>query len=410
MFVLCKKEKLLYMISITYKEKYIYIIATILIFSSYLLNYYISVFFSFFDIFFAFFILFRCVNKGKISISNIQINSLFIFLYLVVILVVSILKGGSQWGFFGKETLRFSSFLFLYFIFLIKEVNREIILKTALVLCQIHVFYTIYELLYINIFNIGNIEGLIFGNAIIDFFKGDESSQYFLQQSELGIPFIRPFGVMLLPQKSGFVFILGYILKYRLASEGSKRSYIWYILFALSTICTGAKTAIVCLFLVIIVLELNVYPKIKYRKRDFVFFYFLFFLLLELFLYNICDNESVNEHVVVNDVQNDFFALFNMPILNVFFGSGFLNDDILHLYGFICESYLMRFISQIGWVNFFLVLSASLYVMRVQNEKYNWVFLALFFCLLIHYFALAPFYLFVLSALLAELKLEENIK
>lgn len=73
---------------------------------------------------------------------------------------------------------------------------------------------TVYELIHINITSPNDFTGLLITGSAMNTY--DEDSQYLLPSEDLGFPMLRPFGLMLQPQKSAFVYVFGIVIKYLL--------------------------------------------------------------------------------------------------------------------------------------------------------------------------------------------------
>lgn len=77
--------------------------------------------------------------------------------------------------------------------------------KLCLWCCKMHILFTLYEFTYINLLALGDYDGIfLVGKAMASY---DVDSQYLRESDNLGLMAIRPFGLMLQPQKSGFVFV-----------------------------------------------------------------------------------------------------------------------------------------------------------------------------------------------------------
>ena len=106
--------------------------------------------------------------------------------------------------------------------------------KLCLWCCKMHILFTLYEFTYINLLALGGLsmEFFLVGKAMASY---DVDSQYLRESDNLGLMAIRPFGLMLQPQKSGFVFCVGIILQYiRNRLSHSHFTNLWYILFVVA--------------------------------------------------------------------------------------------------------------------------------------------------------------------------------
>lgn len=318
---------------------------------------------------------------------NYLILSVF---YIVSLFVYGTIIGTQPISFF-KENYRFFFFYLIFIVAYLLPLDYRYILRIALWCCIFNVFFTIYELLSLNVFNFGDYNQIFFiGKEISNF---EEDSPYLQQQSELIIPFIRPFGLLLQPQKSAFIPVFGILITYALSKEISHKVLL-YSLFVLNLIITGGKTAILTGFLVsyIILFDVNMKTKIQLWK---VYFYFgVFFLLLVFIIFSDTDIQ----HIVLSDVSNDIMGLFNYPISNVLFGVGIPDEADLKSHGFICESFLARIVAQCGIINTTILVLLSIYLFRVKDRKINLIILSLFFGLLIHYCCINSYFIaFILS-------------
>jgi len=325
---------------------------------------------------------------------------LFFLFFLIFVLILSILQSNGTIGSLGKETYRSFSILFFFIPLFLIDLSYEKTFKCILLLCKLCLIYTIYELVYINIISPGNIGGLIFGDAILDFYSNNDVSPYLLPQGGYVIPFIRPFGVFLQPQKSTFIFSFAIIVLYILKNDFStqKTSDKWYYLFLIGSILAGGKTALLCNLLLFTIIKLQFFKRIVSYKQIVLllviilsFFPFIFFCLHYL-------NSSDGTALALN---KEILAYSNISFSNVLFGLGFIESKQFEMLGFSGESFIFRILAQVGVINFILIIAFSLIVFKNKNIKVSLMLLCLFFFMTIHYAILnIYFYIFIISFIL----------
>lgn len=321
--------------------------------------------------------------------------------YMIAMLMMSFFiigMRGDYDDFCFKENYRFFvQFLFIA-IFLNYPLDTKRILSVALLLCKLHIFFTIYELLYVNVFDYGDHEKLLFvGKAIAGY---DEDSQYRTASWDLGFPFIRPFGLMLQPQKSAFVFSFGMLCKYLLEQiNRCRKSQYWYFIFLLATISTSGKSAIVCALLFYASMRYNIYPALNLKRRG------TLFALVFILIGGIIMLSYLNETQVGGDFSNDMKSIFNYPLFDALLGHGIPSVADLWRHGFVVECYLARVILQMGYLPFFIIVSISLYYYRAKTWKWNYMLLILIFSLVSHYCVInTPFYQFMIAIFIVAYK------
>jgi len=331
-----------------------------------------------------------------------------LFLFSLSLCLYSILKVDFDVDGFAKETYRFFSVsLFFISFYFIKIPYREMF-KFLLILCKAYVFYNLYELLYINIINPGNIDGLIFGRGIQNYYNSPSGSSYFRQQSEYLIPFIRPFGILFQPQKSAFIFPLAMLIlhvcdhyKYIV-----KKKYLWYFLFFISVIITGAKTALLSSIVILIILSINFFQRFVSIRQ---FIYMLMFIVVFFFgLLKIVDFSN-STHSSSVAFSKELTAFFNLDIMNFLFGAGFINSTTMTSLGFPGEVFIIRVILQLGVINSIILAVFSIKVFLTNLNKITLIVLSLIFFMTIHYAIMnVSFFLFVIAlALIHEKKNEQ---
>lgn len=321
--------------------------------------------------------------------------------YMIALIMISLFFIGMRGDFDEfcfKENYRFFvQFLFIA-VFLNYPLDTKKILNVALLLCKLHIIFTIYELLYVNVFDYGDHEKLLFvGKAIAGY---EEDSQYRTASWDLGFPFIRPFGLMLQPQKSAFVFSFGMLCKYLLEKiNKSRKSQYWYFIFLLATISTSGKSAIVCALLFYASMRFNVYPTLNIRRKGTIIV-LLFVIIGGVILLSYLGNTQVS-----SDFSNDMSSIFNYPLFDALFGHGIPSVSDLWRHGFVVECYLARVILQMGYLPFIIIVGISLYYYRAKTWKLNYMMLVLVFMLVSHYCVInTPFFQFMIPVFIATYK------
>ena len=104
--------------------------------------------------------------------------------------------------------------------------NERRLLQIILCICKLHILYSIFEFYWLNFHSFGNFDGLITGKVVTQSF--DKESGYMNNSGNIlfGLPFYRPFGLLIMPQLSGFIFSIGIILQFILHPK-EKKSLLW---------------------------------------------------------------------------------------------------------------------------------------------------------------------------------------
>jgi hypothetical protein len=367
-------------------------IALVYFFSN-IINYYILrstyfvEFFSIFLIFYGFFIQKNTVNKDILI-------SFFLSITVLAVCLINIIRVGGEFDDTAKETYRFFSVSFVFLSFFTVKIPYRELFKFILLLCKLYVFYNIYEIVYLNLISPGNIEGLVFGTGILDFYKNDVKSAYFLPQGEFLIPFIRPFGMWFQPQKSAFIFPIAIIVLYIYNKyfEKVKNKYVWDIIFILSALITGSKTALLAIIILYVIINISP-PKRKISFKQFIVYGFVIVLIVGIISYIILLSNFSDSVTSASAFTRDLTALLRTNFFNLVFGLGFLDDRKMTLLGFAGETFIIRIIAQVGIVNFLLCFLLSLRVFFNKPDKIICMVMILGFYMILHY-AVINIYLF----------------
>lgn len=308
-----------------------------------------------------------CIRKNDLGCCLII---LFFFLYTLLL---------NHTGDFFKEQYRFC-FLFFFCLFLCSSgMNSWKLMEICLFLCKIHILFGIYEIVYINLFNPGGYEStFLVGKAMS---QHPEDSQYLNASWEYGFPYIRPFGVLLQPQKSGFIYVVGIIMQYLIDSSKKKRmSKKWFFLFFAMAVATSAKTAILCIIGLGAIIFLNFYPRPTNLFVSSIFYCVCIIVFAYIFIipFN-------SDFAVFGDVKKDIASLFNYGIDGSLMGIGILDSKDLMAHGWSTECSLARIIAQSGYVGFSFILFAGCNFFNTRDRKLNWILLFTILFMHIHY-------------------------
>lgn len=373
-------------------------IIIILFFFSTIINFYVFPSFFFVELISLLIIFYGSLVQKHTFKTEVYL-ALSLFLFLLSLCAYSIIKGDFALDGFAKETYRFFSITLLFASFYFIKLPFLEIFKLLLFLCKFYVLYNLYEFLYINVINTGDIDGLIFGRGIQDYYNSADSS-YMRQQSEYIIPFIRPFGIFFQPQKSAFIFPLGILILYVSDHYNYvvKKKYLWYFLFLISTLITGAKTALLSSILALLIISINFFKRFISIGQ---FVQILIFIILFLFMFLRIVEFSDSSHSTSVALSKDFNAFFNLDTLNILFGSGFLNNTTMTGLGFPGEVFIIRILLQLGVINSIIIAIFSIRVFLFNINKIIIIVLSLVFFMTIHYAVLnISFFLFVIALIL----------
>lgn len=327
-------------------------------------------------------------------------NSIALACVMVVIFILGML--GNYDDFCFKENYRFFvQFVFLA-IFINSSYDNERALKIAFWLCVLHIPFTVYELIHINITSPNDFTGLLITGSAMNTY--DEDSQYLLPSEDLGFPMLRPFGLMLKPQKSAFVYVFGIVIKYLLDKKNHEYKNFWYFLFLAAVIASAGKTAILIAFVLLLAILYNVYPSLNVTKGRMITYVILgIVLLLYLLIHTLQINDGRAQ--AIGDIGNDLVSILNYPTLEAIFGHGIPSVADMENHGFIVESYLARIVLQLGYLPFLLVCYATSKIFKAKEWKLNYIMLWLIFGLMGHYCVLnTPFYQFLLCVIVCFYK------
>lgn len=219
----------------------------------------------------------------------------------------------------------------------------------------------------------------------------DVDSQYLRESDNLGLMAIRPFGLMLQPQKSGFVFCVGIILQYiRNRLSHSHFTNLWYILFVVAIFLTGAKTALLCALVLLIAIKLNIYLGQKMTRKRLGIYHVIIFVLIGIDIQNIA---LISSNSARNDVLNDNLCFLNYDIPNILLGIGIPYQKSLLIHGYICECFEARLLAQVGIVNFILLLWFLKSFYKTYDKRLNFMLLITLFFMCLHYCVINAYFI-----------------
>lgn len=327
-------------------------------------------------------------------------NSIALACVMVVIFILGML--GNYDDFCFKENYRFFvQFVFLA-IFINSSYDNERALKIAFWLCVLHIPFTVYELIHINITSPNDFTGLLITGPAMSTY--DEDSQYLRPSEDLGFLMLRPFGLMLQPQKSAFVYVFGIVIKYLLDKKNHEYKDFWYFLFLAAVIASAGKTAILIAFVLLLAILYNVYPSLNISTGRMITYVIIgIVLLLYLLIHTLQITDARAQ--ALGDIGNDLLAIWNYSEWEAIFGHGIPSVADMENHGFIVESYLARIVLQLGYLPFFLVCFAATKIYKAREWKLNYIMLWLVFGLMGHYCVLnTPFFQFLLCVIVCFYK------
>lgn len=319
--------------------------------------------------------------RGQEIISkNAIIIGAFYFVYFI--LAASFTYFGDDGSGFFNENYRLLTFLLITFLLGSARVDYFSFARICLWCCRLHIFFTVFELAYLTIISFGDFYGVpLVGKAMPEF---EDGSGYLLENDNLISFGFRPFGLMLQPQKTGFVFVLGAVLEYIIACiENRKPSLIWNIAFVVISIFQGAKTA----FLMLFVIEAAIYFDFFPAKKKCIGRTAFFASVVAAVLYIIINSITLTE--VGNDtnarVLDDIYGYFSYGPFALLFGIGTPVSKDMLAHGFSCECYLVRIFCNWGiplTLLLFYFLSKKL---LTKDCKINYILCVAFFGMVYHY-------------------------
>lgn len=325
-----------------------------------------------------FLILYYSWSKTSLKVSFHHNERYFFFSFLMLAFFAIGLRSDYD-TFCFKESYRFFIIFLFAAIFISCPLKYDSILSVSLFLCKLHILFTVYEVLYLNVISVGNFDGLLISGRSMS--EMNDDSPYLKPAGDLGIWYIRPFGLMLQPQKSSFIFSVGMISKFFLDRIKDKLSgQYWYFVFLLATILTAGKTAILCSVLLYFALRHGIYPKRLSLKYGNSLFIFLIVSLIGtvILIY-------LKGTVVGGNFAQDFFCIFNYPLIDSLLGHGIPSVPGLESHGFSVECYIARIVLQVGYLPFLLFVIPSIAVFRAKEWKINYIMIVLYFSMVSHY-------------------------
>lgn len=290
-------------------------------------------------------------------------------------------NGADDSGFFN-ENYRFIIFILILFLFASARIDYLSFSKLCLLGCRFHVFFTIMELVYLTFVAFGDFYGVpLVGKAMPEM---DEGTGYLLENDNMISFGFRPFGLMLQPQKTGFIFVIGTVLEYVIAkAERRDVSKLWIVIFAIISIFQGAKTAFLMLFVIAAAILFDIYPAKKRCLGRFVFYSAIAIAVLYILIHNIALTNVGND---TNDrVLDDIKGFLSYGPFAFLFGIGVPINKYIIAHGFSGECYFMRIFCNWGVP---LTLFLAYYLVRylsTKDRKMNYILAVALFGMIYHY-------------------------
>lgn len=355
------------------------------------------------------------VTFGGVAIYVLQRKRLMFDKYGALLLLFSGLsllflaimygRGLGGIGTLGKESYRV---LMIPWICLAFYLNREyvdlkIVTSVLLLLLQVIALYTIYEFMQLNYLDRGRATAHPFSGAIASYY-GEMKGQYFNAVWDYGVPFYRPFGVWLQPQKSAFVFPLGIIILFDAKRMGQYRDRFgrfafWLLIFTLACVLSGGKTAILAL---LTLLALNSTRRAILLQIGVILPATIALLMMAIVRFR---------HTFQTLIQ-DLQGFLELDSMNFLLGVGFASTQGLRTLGFSVESFALRYVSSTGLVIFLVSVSFWLIFFTKRGQDrwtiVNALILVLF--MVLHYSVLSVQFMAIYSALaIATLEQKKRI-
>ena len=149
------------------------------------------------------------VNKGcDLFPKSVLPVWIFFFAYFIVASIVT--HWGDDGSGFFNENYRLLTFLLITILLGNSKVDYLVLAKFCLWCCRFHIFFTIFELFYLTIVSFGDFYGVPLVGAAMP--EMEQGVGYLKENDNLFSFGFRPFGLMLQPQKTGFVFVIGALI------------------------------------------------------------------------------------------------------------------------------------------------------------------------------------------------------
>lgn len=336
------------------------------------------------ELFIVFLFVYRITNPVSHSLCIIPTRAILVwwlfFIYFILVAVVTHF-GDDGSGFF-YENYRLLTFLLITFLLGSSRIDYLSFAKICLWCCRFHIFFTVMELVFLTIISFGDFYSVpLVGKAMPEF---EEGTGYLLQNDNMISFGFRPFGLMLQPQKTGFVFVVGAVLEYIIAVvEERKPSMFWNTLFVAISIFQGAKTALLMLFFIEAAVFVNFYPSKKRTFLGIAFYITVVIAILYIIMHNIALSDLGNDTNA--RVLDDIKGFFSYGPFAALFGIGTPLWKDMMAHGFSGECYLVRIFCNWGipfTIFLFYYLSKILFS---KERKMNYILFVAFFGMLYHY-------------------------
>lgn len=327
------------------------------------------------------YIIVKPVGKASLLIPKVALFVwLFYFLYFIVTALASY-WGDDGSGFFN-ENFRLLSFVLITILLASSKVDYLSFAKFCLWGCRFHILFTIFELFYLTFISFGDFYGVpLVGAAMPEL---EEGVGYLKENDNMFSYGFRPFGLMLQPQKTGFVFVVGVVLEYVIALvEKRKISIFWSVLFVVVSILQGAKTAILILVVNIVAIFFDFYPAKKKCAGKVLFYIFVAIAILYIIIYDVALSDVGNDTNA--RVMDDVRGFLSFGPFQVLFGMGTPVRKVMLAHGFSGESYLVRIFCSWGLI---LTIFLFYYLAKIflpRDRKSAYLIVVTFWGMIYHY-------------------------
>ena len=329
------------------------------------------------------------VNKGcDLFPKSVLPVWIFFFAYFIVASIVT--HWGDDGSGFFNENYRLLTFLLITILLGNSKVDYLVLAKFCLWCCRFHIFFTIFELFYLTMVSFGDFYGVPLVGAAMP--EMEQGVGYLKENDNLFSFGFRPFGLMLQPQKTGFVFVIGAVLEYVIAwVENRKPSVLWNVAFIVISILQGAKTAFLILFVIEAAVFFNFYPSKKNTLGRALFFISIALAFLYVIIHNVALLDVGND--TNSRVLDDVKGFFSYGFFKVLLGIGTPVEKDMLAHGFSGECYLVRI-----FCNWGLLLTLFLFFFLAKNflphdRKMAYLIVIAFLGMVYHYCALNVYFI-----------------
>lgn len=304
----------------------------------------------------------------------------FYFVYFALSALLTY-NGADESGFFN-ENYRLVIFILILFLIANARIDYLAFSKLCLLGCRFHVFFTLMELIFLTFISFGDFYGVpLVGQAMPEMEAG---TGYLIENDNLISFGFRPFGLMLQPQKTGFIFVIGAILEYVIAkAEKRNVSKIWILIFVVISIFQGAKTAFLILFVIAAAILFDFYPAKKRCLGRIAFYAVVAIAVVYILVHNIALTNVGND---TNErVLDDIYGFLSYGPIAFLLGIGVPNSKDFLAHGFSGECYFMRIVCNWGVP---LTAALAFYLVRhfsTNDRKMNYILAVALLGMTYHY-------------------------